>query len=61
MDRDLAVKLVEDVKKIRNDMDAVKAYTKTMAEQIEVIAQNTAPADAPEVETPADPPAGGEE
>ena len=52
MDRDLAVKLVEEVKKIRNDMDAVKAYTKTMAEQIEVIAQNTTPADA-EV-TPAD-------
>lgn len=50
MDRDLANKLVEEIKKIRNDMDAVKAYTKTMAEQIEVIAQNTAPADA----TPAD-------
>ena len=59
MDRDLAVKLVEEVKKIRNDMDAVKAYTKTMAEQIEVIAQNTAPADDTE---PADStPAGGEE
>ena len=57
MDRDLAVKLVEEVKKIRNDMDAVKAYTKTMAEQIEVIAVNTTPAE----ETPADStPAGGE-
>lgn len=54
MDRDLAVKLVEEVKKIRNDMDAVKAYTKTMAEQIEVIAQNTAPADEPADNTPAD-------
>lgn len=54
MDRDLAVKLVEEVKKIRNDMDAVKAYTKTMAEQIEVIAQNTAPADEPAENTPAD-------
>ena len=53
MDRDLAVKLVEEIKKIRNDMDAVKAYTKTMAEQLEVIAQNTAPAEAT--------PAGGEE
>ena len=53
MDRDLAVKLVEEVKKIRNDMDAVKAYTKTMAEQIEVIAQNTAPADEPADNTPA--------
>ena len=57
MDRDLALKLDEEIKKIRNDMDAVKAYTKTMAEQIEVIAQNTAPAE----ETPADAtPAGGE-
>ena len=45
MDRDVANKLVEEIKKIRNDMDAVKAYTKTMAEQIEVIAQNTAPAE----------------
>ena len=53
MDRDLAVKLVEEVKKIRNDMDAVKAYTKTMAEQIEVIAQNTTPADEPADATPA--------
>ena len=59
MDRDLANKLVEEIKKIRNDMDAVKAYTKTMAEQIEVIAQNTTPADDTE---PADAtPAGGEE
>ena len=59
MDRDLAVKLVEEIKKIRNDMDAVKAYTKTMAEQMEIIAQNTTPADDTE---PADStPAGGEE
>lgn len=57
MDRDLALKLDEEIKKIRNDMDAVKAYTKTMAEQLEVIAQNTAPE-----ETPADTtPSGGEE
>ena len=61
MDRDLALKLDEEIKKIRNDMDAVKAYTKTIAEQIEVIAQNTTPAEEPAVETPADPPAGGEE
>lgn len=55
MDRDLANKLVEEIKKIRNDMDAVKAYTKTMAEQIEVIAQNTAPAEEPTADsTPAD-------
>ena len=46
MDRDQATKLIEEIKKIRNDMDGVKAYTKTMAEQIEVIAQNTAPTDA---------------
>ena len=46
MDRDLAMKLVEEIKKIRNDIDAVKAYTKTMAEQITVIAENTAPADS---------------
>ena len=54
MDRDLAVKLVDEVKKIRNDMDAVKAYTKTMAEQMEVIAQNTTPAETPADNTPAD-------
>ena len=54
MDRDLALKLDEEIKKIRNDMDAVKAYTKTIAEQIEVIAQNTAPADEPAENTPAD-------
>lgn len=58
MDRDLAVKLVEEVKKIRNDMDAVKAYTKTMAEQLEVIAVNTTPAEEPASEVT---PAGGEE
>ena len=55
MDRDLANKLVEEIKKIRNDMDAVKAYTKTMAEQIEVIAQNTTPAEDTTADTtPAD-------
>ena len=46
MDRDLGLKLIEEIKKIRNDMDAVKAYTKTMAEQIEIIATNTTPADS---------------
>ena len=45
MDRDLAIELTTEIKKIRNDMDAIKAYTKTMAEQMEIIAQNTAPAD----------------
>lgn len=45
MDRDLALKLIDEIKKIRTDMDAVKAYTLTMAEQITIIAQNTAPTD----------------
>lgn len=40
-----AEELVSEIKKIRNDMDAVKAYTKTIAEQVEIIAVNTAPAD----------------
>lgn len=46
MDKQAAA-LVEEIKKIRNDMDAVKAYTKTMAEQITIIAENTAPAETP--------------
>ena len=57
MDRDLALKLIEEIKKIRNDMDAVKAYALTMAEQITIIAQNTAPADDT---TPDSTPSGGE-
>ena len=58
MDRDLALKLIEEIKKIRSDMDAVKAYTLTMAEQITIIAQNTMPVDDG---TPADAtPSGGE-
>ena len=52
MDRDLCLKLIEEIKKIRNDMDSVKAYMLTMAEQITIIAQNTAPADStPAAET----------
>ena len=54
MDRDLSLKLIEEIKKIRNDMDAVKAYTLTVAEQITIIAQNTTPADEPADNTPAD-------
>ena len=50
MDRDLAMKLVEEIKKIRNDMDAVKAYTLTIAEQITVIATNTTPAETADIE-----------
>lgn len=37
------VELLSEIKKIRNDMDAVKAYQKTIAEQVTVIAENTAP------------------
>lgn len=39
--------LISEIKKIRNDMDAVKAYQKTIAEQVTVIAENTAPAETP--------------
>ena len=42
--------MIAEVKKIRNDMDAIKAYTKTMAEQIEIIAVNTTPAEATDSE-----------
>lgn len=42
MDKQAAA-LIEELKKIRNDMDAVKAYTKTMAEQVTIIATNTTP------------------
>ena len=42
----LLSELISEVKKIRNDMDAVKAYTKTIAEQMEIIAVNTTPADS---------------
>ena len=41
----LLSELISEIKKIRNDMDAVKAYTKTIAEQMEIIAVNTTPAD----------------
>ena len=50
MDRDLCLKLIEEIKKIRNDMDGVKAYQKTIAEQIQIIAENTTPADADDTE-----------
>ncbi len=46
MDKQAAA-LIEEIKKIRNDMDAVKAYTKTIAEQVTIIAENTAPAETP--------------
>lgn len=46
-----AAELVSEIKKIRNDMDAVKAYTKTIADQVTVIAENTAPAEEPAAES----------
>ena len=42
--------LITEIKKIRNDMDAVKAYQKTIAEQIQIIAENTTPADSDDSE-----------
>ena len=40
--------LISEIKKIRNDLDAIKAYQKTIAEQVTVIAENTAPEATPE-------------
>ena len=42
----LLSELITEIKKIRNDMDAVIAYQKTIAEQMEIIAANTTPADS---------------
>ena len=47
MDRDVALQILEELSKLRKDMDKAQAYQKTMAEQLEVIAQNTAPEPAP--------------
>lgn len=41
----LLSELITEIKKIRNDMDGVKAYQKTIAEQIQIIAVNTTPAE----------------
>ena len=46
----LLSELISEIKKIRNDMDAIKAYQKTIAEQMEIIAVNTTPADTDETE-----------
>ena len=40
--------LLSEIKKIRGDLDKMQAYEKTMAEQITVIAENTAPAESAE-------------
>ena len=46
----LLSELISEIKKIRNDMDAVKAYQKTIAEQVTIIATNTTPADSSDSE-----------
>lgn len=51
MDRDLAVKLDEEVKKIRSDQDKIQAYLKTVAEQITLIATYLAPTEPTEPTT----------
>lgn len=43
-----AEELVSEIKKIRNDLDAVKEYQKTISEQVTQIAVNTTPAETPE-------------
>ena len=48
MDRDLSLKLIEEVEKIRKDLDKMQAFQKTMAEELQTIAVNTTPADAGE-------------
>ena len=45
MDRDLCLTLISEIEKLRKDLDKCQAYQKTMAEQLEIIAVNTAPAD----------------
>ena len=47
MDRDMALKLVEEIEKMRKDLDKMQAYQKTMAEELQTIATNTTPADEP--------------
>lgn len=47
MDRDMALKLVEEIKKMRTDLDKMQAYQKTMAEELQTIAVNTTPAETP--------------
>ena len=46
----LLAELITEIKKIRNDMDAIKAYSLTMAEQITIIATNTTPAASDDTE-----------
>lgn len=45
MDRDMSLKLVEEIEKVRKDLDKMQAYQKTMAEELQQIAINTTPAE----------------
>ena len=47
MDRDSALKLIEEIEKIRKNLDKIQAYQKTMAEELQTIAVNTTPAEEP--------------
>lgn len=47
MDRDLFLKLIDEIEKMRKDLDKMPAYEKTMAEELQTIAVNTTPADTP--------------
>lgn len=47
MDRDLCLKLIDEVEKLRKDLDKMQAYQKTMAEELQTIAVNTTPAEEP--------------
>ena len=47
MDRDLCLKLIEEIEKLRKDLDKMQAYQKTMAEELQTIAINTTPAETP--------------
>ena len=44
MDRDLCLTLISEIEKIRKDLDKMQAYQKTMAEELQAIDANTAPA-----------------
>lgn len=39
----LLAQLIEEIHKIRGDLDKIQAYQKTIAEQVTVIAVNTTP------------------
>lgn len=44
-------KLLSEIEKMRKDLDSMKAYELTMAEQITIIATNTTPAETEPAET----------